>query len=57
MAYVITGACINCCSCESVCPVGAISMGEDHMQIDKETCVGCGTCADGCPMVAIAPEE
>ena len=33
MAYVISDDCISCGACESECPVGAISMGDDHYQI------------------------
>ena len=34
MAYVISDDCISCGACESECPVGAISMGDDHYQIN-----------------------
>ena len=34
MAHVISDECVSCGACESECPVGAISMGADHMQID-----------------------
>ena len=53
MAYVITDDCISCGTCESACPAGAISMGNDHYEIDSNTCVDCGTCAEGCPVEAI----
>lgn len=40
MAYVISDDCISCGTCEGECPVGAISMGADHYEIDpyKTTC-------------------
>ncbi len=53
MAYVISDDCISCGTCEGACPVSAISMGDDHYQIDESTCISCGTCADGCPVEAI----
>ena len=34
MAYVISDDCISCGTCEGECPVGAISMGADHYEID-----------------------
>ena len=45
MAYVISDDCI--------CPVGAISMGADHYEIDPNACTDCGTCAGVCPVEAI----
>ena len=35
MAYVITDKCIACGTCESVCPVGAISEGDGKYNIDQ----------------------
>ena len=52
MAYVISDDCISCGSCEGECPVGAISMGDEHYQIDANAC-DCGTCAAQCPVEAI----
>ncbi len=57
MAYAISDACISCGACEGGCPVGAISMGDDHMKIDPSACIDCGSCADTCPVGAIAPAE
>ena len=53
MAYVISDDCISCGTCEGECPVGAISMGADHYQIDPDACTECGTCAGVCPVEAI----
>jgi ferredoxin len=57
MAYVITDECIACGSCESECPVGAISEGEDKYVIDSKLCDDCGTCCEQCPVEAIVPGE
>ncbi|MDL2231486.1 4Fe-4S binding protein [Porphyromonadaceae bacterium OttesenSCG-928-L07] len=54
MAYVISEDCISCGSCESECPVSAISMGDAHYMIDGGTCIDCGSCASACPVSAIA---
>lgn len=47
--------CINCGSCESVCPQGAIH----YAKVKKSKCIGCGRCWKVCPRIAISyiPEE
>lgn len=42
MAYKISDECISCGACEATCPVGAISAGDAHYQIDADTCISCG---------------
>jgi ferredoxin len=54
---VITDECIACGSCESECPVEAISEGEDKYVIDAKLCNDCGTCVDQCPVEAIVPGD
>ena len=54
MAYKIGDACVNCGTCESECPAGAISEGESARVIDADKCVSCGTCASVCPAGAIS---
>ena len=56
MARKITDACVSCGACEGSCPVGAISMGDDHMVIDAGACIDCGACEGTCPMSAIEAE-
>lgn len=57
MAHVISDECVSCGACESECPVGAIAMGDDHMQISADVCVDCGACESACPVGAIAAEQ
>ncbi|HPL64262.1 MAG: 4Fe-4S binding protein [Syntrophales bacterium] len=53
MPYVITDECIACGSCESECPVEAISEGDDKYVIDSDKCTDCGACMEVCPVEAI----
>lgn len=46
--------CNQCGICQSVCPVGAISVSERGAYvIDDTTCIDCGACVDACPEQAI----
>ena len=56
MARVITDECVACGTCESECPVEAISAGDDKYEIDADTCVDCGSCEEVCPTGAIKAE-
>lgn len=54
MAFVIGNDCVSCGACEANCPVGAISQGDEHFEIDAGSCIDCGSCAATCPMGAIS---
>lgn len=46
--------CVGCCGCESVCPVGAITMTENkegfpYPRVDEDTCILCRKCLKVCP--------
>ena len=56
MAHVISDECVSCGACGAGCPVGAISQGADHYEIDPSACVDCGACAAQCPTGAISAE-
>ena len=54
-ALPLDSACHGCAACESVCPVGAISLGWNQHgfwtpQIDPTACVHCGRCVAVCQM-------
>ncbi|QOV20159.1 4Fe-4S binding protein [Blautia liquoris] len=57
MARMITDECVACGTCESECPVEAISAGDDKYEIDADTCIDCGACEEVCPTGAIKEAE
>lgn len=50
--FEITDDCIQCATCESVCPQGAIEEGAPF-SIVQENCLHCGRCFENCPAQAI----
>jgi ferredoxin len=56
MAYKVGEKCTNCGTCESECPVEAISEKGGKRSIDAEKCVDCGACSAVCPVEAITGE-
>jgi ferredoxin len=55
MAYVVTGACVDCVytSCVDECPVAAFHEAPDKLLINPETCIDCDACVAACPVEAI----
>jgi len=54
MAHKISSECVSCGSCESQCPVNAISQGDPIYVIDADVCIDCGACVSVCPVSAIS---
>lgn len=57
MAYRIKKDCIICGACENVCPVEAISLGEDIYEIDEKKCVECKGYHDEPQCVSVCPVD
>lgn len=53
--YTVTGGCVLCGTCQSVCPADAVQLGADGARIVPDRCIGCGQCADNCPVEVIEP--
>jgi ferredoxin len=50
VSHVDADACIDCGTCEEICPFDAVAMTDLGMaSVDVETCMGCGVCEDACP--------
>jgi hydrogenase-4 component A len=41
--------------CARVCPVDAIKLTGDQVELNEQTCIGCKMCAIACPFGAITP--
>ena len=57
MALHITEECISCGACEAVCPVEAISQGEEIYVIDADKCVECEGHFDEPQCVSVCPTD
>ena len=48
------GLCMQCGTCEGVCPTGSVSLTWDlrvgyRLRVDEQSCTDCGRCHDACP--------
>ena len=58
MAVINNDICVACGGCIELCPVAAIRMINDKVNINSEKCVDCGICVKVCPLNApYVPEE
>ena len=51
--YAVTGKCIGCKLCYSVCPQKCINIEKVPVEINPHHCLHCGRCAEICPKKAI----
>ena len=51
--YFITGKCIGCKLCYSVCPQKCIDISAKPVVIEQEHCLHCGRCVEICPAGAV----
>jgi len=54
VAEVNPDLCVRCRTCESVCPYGAVKVGEEYAEVNEVMCEGCGSCTASCPTGAIS---
>lgn len=45
--------CGVCQACAAVCPVNALEVLENYVQVISSRCTGCGVCVKVCPVGAI----
>ncbi|MFP4116947.1 MAG: DUF362 domain-containing protein [Candidatus Aenigmatarchaeota archaeon] len=45
--------CLRCGGCVAVCPVQALELTENGVQVDEDECIDCGNCEKVCPVGAI----
>ncbi|MEM2978238.1 MAG: 4Fe-4S binding protein [Candidatus Hadarchaeales archaeon] len=51
-------SCTDCGACVSLCPTGALRLGEDYsLRLEEEKCVYCGLCLTACPVRALEMVE
>lgn len=57
--FSVSNSCRGCVAhrCESICPVGAISIHNQKAKIDTEKCIECGKCKSVCPYNAIIESQ
>ena len=51
--YFVTGKCIGCKLCFSVCPQKCIDISTKPVVIEQEHCLHCGRCLETCPTGAV----
>jgi len=56
MAHKISDECLSCGACAETCPLGIITEGESHYEVDADSCIDCGACEGACPVGAITAE-
>jgi formate hydrogenlyase subunit 6/NADH:ubiquinone oxidoreductase subunit I len=57
MPVVDAAHCNACGKCANACPVQAIAVVPEGVQISMERCIFCGACADACPAAITMSKE
>jgi NAD-dependent dihydropyrimidine dehydrogenase PreA subunit len=54
--YIVSTVENNCTACETcieICPMDALTLEDEIINVDKEVCIGCGLCVSACPTAAL----
>lgn len=46
--------CVDCGLCQKVCPLDALGLEGQAVNLDREMCLGCGVCVRACPTQALS---
>lgn len=53
----IEANCVGCGKCVGACPMGALSLFEGKLLLDRTRCIGCGLCVVSCRFKAISMKQ
>ncbi|HAS73883.1 MAG TPA: (Fe-S)-binding protein, partial [Clostridiales bacterium UBA8960] len=54
---VLPSSCVSCGKCVAVCPVDALELKNDELELIEEMCLGCGVCVRNCAFDALHLEK
>ena len=49
--------CIGCEDCVEICPLKALKVKDELVQVNRKRCIGCGLCNRACPNEALSMER
>jgi len=49
--------CIGCGDCIEICPLSALAVNDELVEVNRKRCIGCGLCNRACPSEALSMER